>query len=178
MIHLLEKIELKDYVAIIPSVSVGNVGQLAADLLIFTFNFKKLGYIRHPQMLAFASADPYGRSSLISSEFEVFFSSELKVIVFQVRTKFCSRSSFLDDLIRWLKDNDVKQVILLAGCSAHERRDKQLLGEPLRYLFCPLTKIKEIESANNRNWLEFEKVHGNNFSGESRLPFIPGKKVL
>ena len=42
---------------ILPSVSVGNVGQLAVDALIASFSAVKVGYLRTPHILPIVAAD-------------------------------------------------------------------------------------------------------------------------
>lgn len=174
MIELLENVDLEGFVVIIPSISVGNVGQLASDLLIYSLNLKKLGYVRHPCALPLAGADPFNWSNAPSLGCELYYSSSLKLIVFQIRTAITRSDSFTQDLCTWLKSVKVKQVVILAGSSAHERRDKQLIQEPLRYVFCPLTGAKETENAKRRNWIELENKDVANLSSKKSLSYIPG----
>lgn len=47
MINLEENVSLKGYTVIFPSVCVGNVAQLAADLIISTLELKKIATAWH-----------------------------------------------------------------------------------------------------------------------------------
>ena len=54
-----------DYTFLFPCVSVGNIGQLAADLLISTIpNIKKAGYLINNRLVQpFVGYDPYNQNS-------------------------------------------------------------------------------------------------------------------
>lgn len=177
MINVLENVVLEGFTGIIPSVCVGNVGQLAADLIIHSLNLKKLGYVWHPSVISLAGSDPYGWHNSISLGLEIFYSSSLKIIVFQIRTTIIDNNSFVQDLVSWLLKNKLKQIIVLTGSSAHERRDEQLVGKPLRFLFCPNTKKLEHSKALERQWVEFENVNiSENSSCKFSLPHMPGNR--
>ncbi|KAK6644496.1 hypothetical protein RUM43_000763 [Polyplax serrata] len=171
MIELLENINLEGFTAVIPSVSVGNVGQLASDLLISSLYLKKIGFIWHPSVLPLAGADPYGRTNSPSTGCELYVSTSLKVLICQIRSAVTKTRHFVDDLTNWLKSNKVRRVVILAGSSAHERKDQQLGNVPVRYLFCPLTSAEESKNAKSRNWIELENK---DLSGNKSLTYIPG----
>jgi PAC2 family len=78
------------YTVIVPAVSVGNVGQLAVDVLICTYGLKKVGYFFDAHTLPFVGNDatskatkPKGRLTLGN---EVFVSDERKLVVVQQRS--------------------------------------------------------------------------------------------
>lgn len=43
-----------------PAVAVGNVGQLAVDLLVSTLNMSRVGYMHTDCLIPMAGNDPYG----------------------------------------------------------------------------------------------------------------------
>ena len=47
----------------VPAISVGNIGQLAMDILVTTLKAKKLASCYHPSMLPLVGPDPYDTTS-------------------------------------------------------------------------------------------------------------------
>lgn len=123
-------IKLKEYVLVVPAVSVGNVGQLAADLLISTLQLTKIGYIRHRNLLPVATY--VSGTEGITTECELFASTELKIAVIQIRSTygpFVSIAPFFSELCK-----SVKSVVILTGSFAYERKNIHLVSQPLRFL--------------------------------------------
>uniref|UniRef100_A0A671MJX1 Proteasome assembly chaperone 2 n=1 Tax=Sinocyclocheilus anshuiensis TaxID=1608454 RepID=A0A671MJX1_9TELE len=69
-----------------PAVSVGNVGQLAVDLLISTLNMPRVGYFHTDCLTAMAGNSPYAASAQLSTGAEVYSHRDLKLAVLQIRT--------------------------------------------------------------------------------------------
>lgn len=81
-----DKSDLKGFTLIIPSVAVGNVGQLACDLLISSLNMKKIASVYSPALIPVAGYDPYDlTSSNLSSSCEAYKSDERKLVILQLR---------------------------------------------------------------------------------------------
>ncbi|KAL0281682.1 UNVERIFIED_CONTAM: hypothetical protein PYX00_002595 [Menopon gallinae] len=175
-----ERINLRNYSLIVPSVSVGNVGQLAVDLLINSLGLKKLCYVWHESVIPVAGGDPFGNSKTISTGCEVFYSEKLELVVMQIRSGIMrTKSDFPQFLCSWVKEEGIRQVIILTGSSAHERRDEQLVGEPLRFIFCPLTPEAERNNAFARQWRGFEvkEIHSRDRGTVSGISYIPGSGI-
>ena len=51
------------YVSLQPCISVGNVGQLAVDLLINTLRLPRAGHLHHPSLLPLAGSGAYSHTS-------------------------------------------------------------------------------------------------------------------
>lgn len=65
--------------------SVGNVGQLSADLLIQALKCEKAGYIWHPAILPVVGVDPYRTSSsslALSAEGKEIFMKLASILLF------------------------------------------------------------------------------------------------
>ncbi|CAI8019367.1 Proteasome assembly chaperone 2 [Geodia barretti] len=141
---------------ILPCISVGNVGQLAVDLLINTLRLPRAGHLHHPSLLPLAGSGAYSHTSgLLHTAAEVYHSSELKITVVQMRTPVakvnvffircvsaCCRlqgrsREFCDAFLQWVQSSSFSDTVLLTSSHAHERIDSQIQGTPLRYVLSP-----------------------------------------
>nr|XP_029508651.1 proteasome assembly chaperone 2 [Oncorhynchus nerka] len=80
----------KDFTLIMPAISVGNVGQLAVDLIVSTLNMCRVGYIHTDCLIPMAGNNPYAtfaeNANDLSTNAEVYSSPELRLAVLQIRT--------------------------------------------------------------------------------------------
>ncbi|XP_076032265.1 proteasome assembly chaperone 2 [Oratosquilla oratoria] len=129
--------ELKNYTLIMPSVSVGNAGQLAVDLLLATLEVEKIGLVHHLSLLPLVGGDPYDPSSTqVVTAADLHLNREKKFAILQLRTPLIKGESktFLTDLNRWMKDVGISNVVVLASCHSYERLDNQITGLQLHYV--------------------------------------------
>ena len=56
-------VSFENATVIFPCVTHGNVGQLAADLLIFNLKLKSIGVLYHPDVLPVCGADPFSENN-------------------------------------------------------------------------------------------------------------------
>ncbi|XP_077983382.1 proteasome assembly chaperone 2-like [Glandiceps talaboti] len=136
--------DFKGYTLILPSVSVGNVGQLSVDLLVTTLELVKVGYIHTDCVLPVCGNDAFSQSrdtqgSLVTTT-EVYFSEEKKLVVVQQRAPYVKgkQKEYCERLIEWIQSYHFDKVLLLTSSYAHERVDSQLQGTPLRYIATPV----------------------------------------
>ncbi|KAJ1523261.1 hypothetical protein ONE63_001140 [Megalurothrips usitatus] len=137
LFYPLKTTSFKDFTLIIPSVSVGNVGQLSTDLLIQSLQCEKAGFLWHPAILPVVGVDPYKVSSPeLALSAEVFSSESHKLVLLQLRSSVIKklRKAFLSDLVAWVKSSGIAQIAILTGSSNEERIDEQITSEPFRYL--------------------------------------------
>ncbi|KAL3860700.1 hypothetical protein ACJMK2_010791 [Sinanodonta woodiana] len=159
---------------ILTSVSVGNVGQLSADLLISTLSMKRIGYIHHESILPMVGNDPFASVGAttcnIVTSCEVYESMQKKLVVIQQRAPFIKgkRPCFRNWLVQWIKDSKFKMVVILTSTHAHERIDVQLQGcnagvpAAVLLIFCAEgDNVQEaIILANQLNiWLQLTDFH-------------------
>jgi len=163
----------KGYSLIIPSLSVGNVGQLAVDILLATLKPERVGGLFHPAILPVVGSDPLALdSSHLMTACEVFKSDDLKLLFVQVRSCVSKsrKDEFIDDLIRWASDElEIGQLIVLASLSADERTDSQISGDGVgagggvvRFLTNAQEKREELLALQ---WQELER--------KSNFPSLP-----
>ncbi|XP_044754374.1 proteasome assembly chaperone 2 [Coccinella septempunctata] len=123
LIDLRREVDLNGFTLIIPSVSVANVPQLAIDLLIMNYDFKKVGMIWHPALMPLVGADPFNENSEdISTACELFVNESLKIATLQHRTSFHYKmlAVFLQDLKADIMKHKITRVIVLASGFDHE----------------------------------------------------------
>ncbi|GFN96011.1 proteasome assembly chaperone 2, partial [Plakobranchus ocellatus] len=75
-----------------PTVSVGNVGQLAADLVISTLWMERVGFIIHRSLLPCVGNNPFAHEDATSCKMttccEVYESTVAQIVVIQQRAPF------------------------------------------------------------------------------------------
>ena len=166
------------YSLILPAISIGNVGQLAIDLLIYNLDFKKVGYLYDHSILPLVGNDPFSspkvpQGNLVTSA-EVYKCNEKKIVVVQLRAPLAKgcRQVFCDHVVRWIKECRIKQTVLLTSCVASERLDSQIQSGPFRYLLSPETQHLNELFQTEFNWkcLEERNVEEKEMSDV----FLPG----
>ncbi|XP_034154392.1 proteasome assembly chaperone 2 isoform X1 [Pangasianodon hypophthalmus] len=176
----------KGFTLITPAVSVGNVGQLAADLIISTLDMVRAGHFHTDCLIPMAGNNPYSSgeedAALLSTNAEVYCRSDLQLAVLQIRTPILptKMKSFRKTLVSWIKTSGFSRTVLLSSCHAHHRDDQQLLSSsPLRYLLTPALRgdTEGTEGTlQSLGWREMERVSafpGVTDSDRQRL-YIPG----
>ncbi|NXX44679.1 PSMG2 protein, partial [Tricholaema leucomelas] len=147
-----------------PAVSVGNVGQLAIDLVISTLDMTKVGYFYTDCLVPMVGNNPYATSEENSKELsinaEVYLLPSKKLVVLQIRSPFIKNKyrPFCDTLLSWVKSYNCARVIVLSSSHAYQRDDEQLLGTPLRYLLTPDLEKAVGSHIQELKWKEMEKV--------------------
>jgi len=189
----------KGYTFVVPSVSVGNVGQLAADLIISTLQMKKVGIVYDDSITPVVGNDPYGGcfSSRVSSlqltsekgstsspsalmtSCELYESSVHRLVVMQLRSPLVRgrHASFRRKLIDFITEKQFCCTIILGSTHAHERIDMQLRGDQFRF-------VSTSSFASNSNfggtlsqlrWVELEKRENREENCFEHVnPYLPG----
>lgn len=165
---------LRDFTLILPSVSVGNAGQLAVDLLITNLPCEKVAVVYHAALYPLVGGNPYDPNSQeITTSADLYLMASQSLAVLQIRAPLIrtERHAFLTELTDWSKAAGIREIVMLASCNAYERWDNsQMTGPQLRYLTSgtPQQNIKDLTSAGA---LELEKrtdEHG------IQQPFLSG----
>ncbi|CAG9793437.1 unnamed protein product [Diatraea saccharalis] len=161
--------EISGFTLVIPSVAVGNVGQLACDLLISSFNMVKLASIYDTALIPILGYDPYDlNSSKLSTCCEVYKCIQRNLIVLQFRAplvyKYAQR--FLNEVVKKFKEKNVKEVVILTSSFAHV--NKHISSSPFRFV------ANELYSYKNKiislKWIEHElhdtglQIYGGGFA--------------
>lgn len=153
----------ENYTLFVPTVSVGNVGQLAADLIISTLWMDRVGYVHHPALTPVVGNNPFAHedatSCKITTGCEVYESVNDEVVVIQQRAPFIKgrRKEFAKWLVKWIRSHHFYRVVILTTSFAQERLDHQISGSPFRILMSPSMSKENEEFFNSEmDWKVLE----------------------
>ncbi|XP_040850781.1 proteasome assembly chaperone 2 isoform X1 [Ochotona curzoniae] len=155
--------DLSGFTLLMPAVSVGNVGQLATDLIISTLNMCKIGYFYTDCLVPMVGNNPYAtaeeNAAELSTNAEVYSLRSKKLVVLQLRSVFIKYKSvsFCEKLLGWVRSSGCARVIVLSSSHSYQRNDKQLCGTPFRYLLTPSMPKTVQNKMNSLNWKEMER---------------------
>lgn len=147
---------LDDYTLLVPSVAVGNVSQLACDLLISSLNMVKIGSVYTTAQIPVIGYDPYNlKSENLSTSCEIYKSDTKKICILQIRSPLIYKyaKQFLEEVIETFNEKKIKDVIILTSSYAHEK--KHILTSSFRYVvsegnpYMEKMKIEDIEKYEN-----------------------------
>ncbi|XP_013368924.1 PREDICTED: proteasome assembly chaperone 2 isoform X2 [Chinchilla lanigera] len=156
--------DLSGCTLLLPAVSVGNVGQLAIDLIISTLNMSKIGYFYTDCLVPMVGNNPYATAEENSTELsintEVYSLPSRKLVALQLRSIFIKykSSSFCEKLLSWVKSSSFARVIVLSSSHSYQRNDLQLRSTPFRYLLTPCMQDSAQNEIQSLNWQEMEKT--------------------
>ncbi|CAO3683738.1 unnamed protein product [Rhizopus microsporus] len=126
--------QLKGSTIILPMVSIGNVPQLTADLLIQTFHFERVGFIDTDTVIPVSSQREDNNQIGSTTPIEVFQSKDRRWTCIQQRSPTIKekRKSYVDHITAFASQFD--QVIVLTSMDASRRLDSQINSVPFRVL--------------------------------------------
>jgi len=152
------------YTLILPAVSVGNIGQLAMDLILVNSKFTpvKIGRIFHPALepVVATDIDQNNKAPIIMSPCELY-QTDNKMLLLQFHSPVGKRlrNDFIDFLVNWIESQGINQVICLTSSFSSERNDSQLTGSQFRYLsyqipdgICDILKSLDVLPLELRNF--------------------------
>lgn len=92
-----------------PSVSIGNVGQLAVDLIISTLQLQRLGYFESPDVLPCLGIDDEWD---LVTPLELYGSSGSQLVVLQQRSPAVvgRQRQLAEDLASWVQESGFSKV--------------------------------------------------------------------
>lgn len=175
MIKLIKDIDLENYTLILPSVAVGNVGQLSVDLLISNLNLEKIGQIFSAAFVPVVGANAYREcpNELITT-IDVYAGSKERIVVVQIRSPYVGElTEFFDQLARFVAERKIAKVIILASSYDHEKRDIQPQHLKLRYLASPGIKSESGRLFDDLDWISHKPKVTSDTREEGKLQ-IPG----
>lgn len=111
---------------VIASVTIGNVPQLAVDLLLASSSSAPVGRLRAPALLPFAGISEDGKRVLTAAELYI---SDRVVILQHHAPPACGRASeHATGVMAWACSARFAEVLILCSANAAGRRDAQLRG--------------------------------------------------
>jgi proteasome assembly chaperone 2 len=136
LINSEEDVSLTGSTLIVPAVSIGNVGQLAIDLIIETSKALKVGRFADENILPCCGAGSYSHIPGPSFAMELFtLPGNSNTFLLQQRAPVAPglQRQFADALVSWAHSVGIAKIIILGGLDGSFRRDDQLQGSQLRY---------------------------------------------
>ncbi|KAK6143504.1 hypothetical protein DH2020_023852 [Rehmannia glutinosa] len=104
---------------ILPALSIGNVGQLAVDLLISSLNADKIGYLDDPNVLPCVGNDAYSPSPLgkLALPLEAYESSSSALTIVQQRSPVIKGKmlEYAKNMASFAAANGKKHVVILSS---------------------------------------------------------------
>ncbi|KAL0117806.1 hypothetical protein PUN28_008892 [Cardiocondyla obscurior] len=169
MIKLTQDIDLESYTLILPSVAVGNVGQLSVDLLVSNLNLPKIGQIFTPSFVPIVGANAYDEcSSELITAIDIYAGRKERVVVIQIRSLYVGElTEFFNELGRFVTEKKIAKVIILASSHDYVKKEVQPQHLKLRYVASAGLRSKAGELFDELNWISHPP------KGEERLQ-IPG----
>ncbi|XP_076638628.1 proteasome assembly chaperone 2 [Colletes latitarsis] len=134
MIKVPGEIDLENYILIIPSVAVGNVGQLSIDLLISNLNLCKIGSMWNSIFLPISGLDPYNTNSVsLCTAADFYLGTTCKIILLQLRSLYVGNcTDFFNEITQFVRQRKISKIIILTSSYDYECSDR--LDTSLRYL--------------------------------------------
>ena len=133
-----DNVDLSTTTLVLPSISIGNIGQLAMDLVLEndTTGTRRIGHLYHPDVLPMAgpSTDPQHALNL---SMEVYMSLDGQFTYIQQRAPCASgrASAVYRDLMLWVRNIHVHSLIVLCGADATARIDEEITDmQDVRYV--------------------------------------------
>ncbi|KAI9222700.1 PAC2 family-domain-containing protein [Blastocladiella britannica] len=129
---------LRGAVVILPTVSTGNVPQLAADLLVSSLaepgapSMVRLGELFSPYVLSVCGPDAFGVSGRACMPIEVYYSAHRHLAIVQMRAPVIAGygSAFAESFYALAAATGVAQVLLLSSADAAYRTDALMDSTP------------------------------------------------
>ncbi|GAN11470.1 proteasome assembly chaperone 2-like [Mucor ambiguus] len=117
---------------ILPTVSIGNVPQLASDLIIHTFKLERVGFLDDDSVIPVSGVREDTDIPGTTVPIEVYQSKDQRWTCIQQRSPTIKgrRQEYLDNMTRFAAQ--FQQVVLLTSMDASRRLDSQIRGEPFR----------------------------------------------
>ena len=157
MIKLPEEVSLENYTLILPSVAVGNVGQLCIDLLISSLNLCKSGSMWSSMFVPITGLDPYNKNSdSLCTTADFYVGAAYKIIVLQLRSPYVGNcTSFFDELTQFVRQRKISKLLILSSSYDYERADRSETS--LRYLSSDRSLLDNEKLLENLCWKKHEK---------------------
>jgi len=175
MIRLTQDIDLENYTLVLPSVAVGNVGQLSVDLLISNLNLLKIGQIFSASFIPVVGANAYHEhlNELITA-IDIYAGIKERIVAIQIRSPYVDElTEFFNQLAQFVTERKIAKVIILASSYDYEKRDVQPHHLKLRYVASPGIQSQIGKLFEDFNWISHKPKATSDMTREERLQ-IPG----
>lgn len=129
-------VEWETLTCIVACVGVGNVSQLACDLLIHNLNCTPVLHVDFRYVPSVTGCDPYSSpANGYMTSCQVYMNRELSIAILQTRSPpypGC-RQKHSDEVAEFLSKLRCARIILLSSSYAMQRKDTELMGPQIRF---------------------------------------------
>lgn len=122
-----------NYTLLMPVCAVGNIGQLACDLIISTLLERQecqlVGRIYSPSLMSVVGPNAFNSKGPATTSTEVYESKKHKLLIVQQRTSYYKhlKSVYIDELVEWIKQSKFDNVLVLSSSFSHCNPDTKPL---------------------------------------------------
>lgn len=148
-----------DYKLLMPLCAVGNIGQLACDLIISTLLSRQecrlVGRIYSPALMPVVGPNAFASHGPPTTSTEVYESKKHKLVIIQQRTSYFKelKLAYINELTQWIKEARFEQLIVLTSSFAQCNPDLSQLGDPSGSPIRSLTnKLFQQQSDTAKKW--------------------------
>jgi proteasome assembly chaperone 2 len=129
-----EELDFSNKTIILGIPSVGNVGQLALDFLISSFDAKRVGFLDSQYILPVVGNDPYltekSKTGELHTSAEVYsIPSVDSVLLIIIRAPITSAKRFANELIQWLIQAKITKLVVLSSANSSWRMDNMIRNQ-------------------------------------------------
>lgn len=113
MFKITQDIDFEKYTLILPSVAVGNVGQLSVDLLISNLNLQRIGQVFSTAFVPIVGANAYEENSKQPiTAIDIYAGIKERLIVIQIRSPYVnSLTEFFIELKQFIIKKKIAKVM-------------------------------------------------------------------
>lgn len=175
-----------DYTLILPVCAVGNIGQLACDLVISTLLSKQqchlIGRLYSPALMSVVGPNAYNSNGPPTTSSEVYESKQHKLVIVQQRTSYFKnlKHIYIDELVDWMKESQFDRVLVLTSSFAQCNPDTSRLDDlsPSAQIQCLTTNTF---NTSDINWqlLKIKQIPDKKTLKviQDGLTFLPGSGI-
>lgn len=163
MITLTRPVDFTDYTILLPSIAVGNVGQLSVDLIISTRRLKRVGVAWHPALMPIFGPPAYQHdpgSKTTSCELYIDEKNKFATVQFRAPLVASHLDDFLQQLGKFFVEKKVGKVLILSSSHAYEKHTVETT--PFEFLANEQFRNSYGTDITKQAWLEFKGsvIHG------------------
>ncbi|KAF3424908.1 hypothetical protein E2986_06999 [Frieseomelitta varia] len=170
MIKIPEEINLENYTLMLPSVAVGNVGQLCIDLLISSLNLHKIGSLWNSMFLPICGLDPYDKkSNSLCTTADFYLGTCHNIILLQLRSPYVGNSNeFFDELAQFIQRKRLNKIIILTSSYDYECANRSEFK--IKYLTSDESLSNDEKLLKNLCWISHMKSVKTNSTEQCYIP--------
>lgn len=179
-----------DFNLLMPVCAVGNIGQLACDLIISTLLQKQecqlIGRLYSPALMSVVGPNAFSLKGPPTTSTEVYESKKHKLVIIQQRTSYFKslKQLYIEELVNWIKESKFDKVFVLSSSFSQCNPDTSALmhnlelgianSSAISYITTSNFEIKDETAWQNLNLKPIPDKKTISVIQEGYLSFLPG----